>query len=112
MARPHSFSSSSPVEAKPPHRNNSEVLLVTPDLSECLSLGGGGFQAQFWELLFHSSLIMHLSLFIKLVKFDGRKNVQGEYWAYHAYDHMSQDKTETKRQSLFSSKQFLLNFFS
>lgn len=41
--------------------------------TQYLSFGGGGFQFQLWDLPFHSFLIMHFSLLIKL---DGRKNVQ------------------------------------
>lgn len=77
------------------------------DFSEhptCLGLGVGCFWAQFWDSPFHSLLIMHFSLLIKLVESDGKKNVQGEHWAYHAYYYISQGITETKRQSLFSSK--------
>lgn len=79
-----------------------------PGLGEhpaCPSLGAGGFRPQSGDLPFHSLLVMHFSLLIKkLVESDGRKNVQGEYWAHHAYYYISQGITETKRQSLFLSK--------
>lgn len=77
------------------------------DFSEyltCLTLGGGCFRAQFWDLPFHSLLIMHFFLLIKLVDSDGRcRENTGHIMRIII---VSQGITETKRQSLFSSKQF------
>lgn len=64
------YSSSSSIPAKTNHLPDTShrchwSQLYFSEHTTCLSSGGGSFQAPFWDLPFHSLLIMHFSLLTK-----------------------------------------------